>query len=103
MSFSLQVRGIGKTFDTLGESVYAEVAGLAQKPVNIKSKADSWHSVYFDKVGRVDDTPVFLLDQLEVGDVVEGPAMIIDDTQTIVVVPGAKAVLTTKHLYITLE
>jgi N-methylhydantoinase A/oxoprolinase/acetone carboxylase beta subunit len=27
-----------------------------------------------------------------------GPAMIIDDTQTIVVVPGAKVVLTSRHL-----
>ncbi len=46
---------------------------------------------------------MFLLDKLDVGDVVEGPAMIIDNTQTIVVVPGAKAVLTRKHLYITLS
>ena len=57
----------------------------------------------FRSVGRVDDTPVFLLDKLEVGDVLDGPAMIIDDTQTIVLVPGAQAVLTSKHLYITLE
>jgi 5-oxoprolinase (ATP-hydrolysing) len=46
---------------------------------------------------------VYLLDRLEVGDEVEGPAMVIDDTQTIVVVPGAKAVLTRKHLYISLN
>jgi 5-oxoprolinase (ATP-hydrolysing) len=58
--------------------------------------------VYFDKVGRVADTPVFLLDNLVVGDEVTGPAMIIDNTQTIVIVPGARAVLTSKHLYITL-
>jgi 5-oxoprolinase (ATP-hydrolysing) len=59
--------------------------------------------VYFDKVGRVNDTPVFLLRKLDIGDVVDGPAMIIDDTQTIVVVPGAKAILTSNHLYITLD
>lgn len=58
--------------------------------------------MYFDKVGRVADTPVFLLDNLGVGDEVTGPAMIIDNTQTIVVVPGARVVLTSKHLYITL-
>jgi 5-oxoprolinase (ATP-hydrolysing) len=58
--------------------------------------------VYFDKVGRVAETPVFLLDNLGVGDEVTGPAMIIDNTQTIVIVPGARAVLTSKHLYITL-
>jgi N-methylhydantoinase A/acetone carboxylase, beta subunit len=98
-----QVRGIGKTFDTLGESVYAEISRLTKRSVDRHTAADSTYSVYFDRIGRVDDTPVFLLDKLGVGDVVEGPAMIIDDTQTIVVVPGAKAVLTSKHLYITLE
>ena len=46
---------------------------------------------------------MFLLDNLDTGDVVMGPAMIIDNTQTIVIVPGAKAVLTSKHLYITLH
>ena len=102
--FSTQkVRGIGKTFDSLGQSVYAEVAQLKQNAVDLEAKAATRHSVYFDKVGRIDDTPVFLLDELDVGDVVEGPAMIIDNTQTIVIVPGAKAVLTSKHLFITLD
>jgi 5-oxoprolinase (ATP-hydrolysing) len=67
-----------------------------------RSQAATVNSVYFDKVGRVPDTPVFLLEQLRVGDEVTGPAMIIDDTQTIVVVPEAKAVLCSKHLYVTL-
>lgn len=46
---------------------------------------------------------MFLLDDLKTGEVVEGPAMIIDDTQTILIVPKAKAVVTRKHLFITLE
>lgn len=45
---------------------------------------------------------MFLLEHLSIGDEVAGPAMIIDDTQTIVVVPGAKALLSSKHLYVTL-
>jgi 5-oxoprolinase (ATP-hydrolysing) len=97
------VRGIGKTFDTLGESVHSEVSKIARRPVERSTNADSTYSVYFDKVGRVEDTPVYVLDKLEVGDEVAGPAMIIDDTQTIVVVPEATAVLTSKHLYITLD
>jgi 5-oxoprolinase (ATP-hydrolysing) len=98
-----QVRGIGKTFDTLGQSVFSEVANLTATVVNSKEKADSTYSVYFDGVGRVDETPVFLLNSLDVGDAIDGPAMVIDDTQTIVLVPGARAVLTSKHLYITVE
>ena len=98
----VKVRGIGKTFDSLGESVYAEVARLERKPVD-RARADSTYSVYFDGVGRVEDTPVFLLGSLGVGDTVQGPAMIIDNTQTIVLIPGATAVLTSKQLYIMLE
>lgn len=98
----VKVRGIGKTFDKLGESVYAELEQLQTRGVD-RTKAETTHSVYFDGVGRVEDTPVFLLPALEKGDTLEGPAMIIDDTQTIVLIPGAKAVLTSKHLYITLE
>lgn len=64
-------------------------------------KPDSTFGVYFNEIGRV-DTPVYLLPALEVGDELEGPSMIIDDTQTIVLIPGAKAVLTSKHLFITL-
>ncbi|KAH8113247.1 5-oxoprolinase [Phellopilus nigrolimitatus] len=98
----IKVRGIGKTFDSLGPSVFKELHTLKKRSLE-KSNADSTHSVYFDGVGRVDDTPVFLLDKLEVGDVVAGPAMIIDDTQTIVLIPGAEALLCRKHLYITLH
>ena len=97
-----KVRGIGKTFDTLGPSVFKEIKTLTKRPVSNLS-ADSTHSVYFDGIGRIDNTPIFLLDKLEVGDVVKGPAMIIDNTQTIVLIPGAEAVLCRKHLYITLQ
>ena len=82
--------------------MFSEVSKLKKQPVE-RSKIDSTHSVYFNDVGRVKDTPVFLLPALDTGDELEGPAMIIDDTQTIVLIPGAKAVLTSKHLFITLE
>jgi len=98
----IKVRGIGKTFDSLGPSVFKELRTLKRRPVE-RGAADSVHSVYFDGVGRVDDTPVYLLDKLDVGDSVKGPAMIIDDTQTIVLIPGADALLCRKHLYITLH
>ncbi|KIY72893.1 hypothetical protein CYLTODRAFT_485875 [Cylindrobasidium torrendii FP15055 ss-10] len=94
----IKVRAVGKTFDSLGESVYSEVARLKRTPLQAKD-SDSHYSTYFDKIGRV-DTPVFVLDKLHIGDEVHGPAMIIDDTQTIVIVPEAKAVLTSRHLFV---
>ena len=96
-----KVRGIGKTFDSLGESVYTELEALSQRAVP-NDRIDSRHSVYFDGLGRVNNTPVYLLDNLEVGDMIEGPGVVIDATQTILLIPHSKAVLTSKILHITL-
>lgn len=46
---------------------------------------------------------MFLLDKLNVGEEVKGPAVVIDDTQTIVIVPGARCVVLKRCLYIMLE
>jgi 5-oxoprolinase (ATP-hydrolysing) len=97
-----KVRGIGKTFDTMGDSVYSELETLKQRPVS-REKIDSRHSVYFDELGRVNDTPVYLLDNLEVGETIAGPGVVIDATQTILLIPNSSAVLTSNILYITLE
>ncbi|KAG8934128.1 hypothetical protein FRC02_010505 [Tulasnella sp. 418] len=101
----IKVRGIGKTFDTLGPSVFEELKTLSRTAVDSQtsSKKEATYSVYFDKIGRLDDTPIFQLPSLEIGDVIKGPAVILDDTQTIVVIPGAEAVVTSHHLFITLH
>jgi 5-oxoprolinase (ATP-hydrolysing) len=97
----IKVRGVGMTTDESQPSVFDELDRLRVRAVEGESAAIR-HSVYFDKIGRIDDTPVFELGKLAVGDAVHGPAVVIDDTQTIVVVPGARAVLTSRHLVITL-
>jgi 5-oxoprolinase (ATP-hydrolysing) len=97
----IKVRGVGMTTDESQPSVFDELDRLRVRVVEVESAATR-HSVYFDKIGRIDDTPVFELGKLAVGDAVDGPAVVIDDTQTIVVVPGARAVLTSRHLVITL-
>jgi len=96
-----KVRGIGKTFDSMGESVYSELETMKRRPVS-KEKVDSRHSVYFDGLGRVNDTPVYLLDDLEVGETIDGPGVVIDATQTILLIPNSEAILTSNILYITL-
>jgi 5-oxoprolinase (ATP-hydrolysing) len=98
----IKVRGIGATADESGLSVFDEFDQLRVRVVRAEDAATRY-SVYFDMVGRLDDTPVFELGKLVVGDAVDGPAVVIDDTQTIVVVPGARAVLTSRHLVITLH
>ncbi len=98
----IKVRGIGATTDKSERSVFDELDQLSIRVIDAESAATR-RSVYFDKIGRVDDTPVFELGKLAVGDAVHGPAVVIDDTQTIVVTPGARAVLASRHLVITLR
>ena len=80
--------------------MFEEVEEIDSRPVDEK-KCESLHSVYFEGKGRV-DTPLYLLGGLDVGEVIRGPAMIIDNTQTIVLDPGSEALVTSKHLFITL-
>ncbi|KAF8603357.1 5-oxoprolinase [Ceratobasidium sp. AG-I] len=98
----IKVRGIGKTFDTLGPSVLEEIKTLKTKPVEVEKSRDRTHDVYFEGRGRI-DTPVFRLEKLDVGDVVSGPAMIIDNTQTIVLDPHSETTVTRNHLYTLLK
>ncbi|GAA6004515.1 hypothetical protein JCM10207_000913 [Rhodosporidiobolus poonsookiae] len=103
----VRVRGVGKSFDSLGPSVFSEAKELDFKAVSREkgdgedAKCEEVASTYFEEGGRV-DVPVYLLERLEAGDLVEGPALILDGTQTIVITPDATAKVTSKHLLIEL-
>ena len=61
-------------------------------------------SAYFESpVGRMENIPVYLLRNLSIGDLVVRPAIIIDDTQTIVIIPGASVLVMSSGLYIHVE
>jgi hypothetical protein len=62
------------------------------------SKKDFTKCVYFEG-GRM-ETPVFRLESLEVGDKIQGPAILADGTQTIVVAPEATALILYTHVVI---
>ncbi|BGP27193.1 5-oxoprolinase [Rhodotorula toruloides] len=98
----VRVRGIGRTFDSLGESVHAEVRKTTFSPAGVDAKAEkSRASMYFEQTGRV-DVPVYLLDNLATGDLVAGPSAIVDGTATLILDPGASAKICSRHVYITL-
>jgi len=84
----IKVKGIGKTFDSLGESVFAEFKKIQPRRVD-ESKIDSRQSVFVSPPGvtkgRREQVPVYELGSLDIGDAVEGPALIIDATQTVFV------------------
>lgn len=73
---------------------HAEVSPSKQlKGVQIKDIAlppQEKRLVYFEGTGRI-ETPVYLLNSLEKNTRIQGPAIIIDETQTIVVTPDAEA------------
>lgn len=58
---------------------------------------DDSSSVYFAVTGQM-TTPVFFLNKLQPGSFIQGPAMIIDNTQTIVVEPNATARILSRHV-----
>lgn len=57
--------------------------------------------VYFAN-GGLQPTSVFQLNNLDPGNVVHGPAIIIDNTQTIIIVPDAEAKILSSHVIIDL-
>ncbi|BFZ63712.1 hypothetical protein YB2330_004844 [Saitoella coloradoensis] len=86
----LRVRAIGTSFATREVSPYQQMKAVEGKEVKVP-EADGTAKVYFGaENGRV-DTPVYQLQNLEAGAKIQGPAMIIDQTQTIVLVPNATA------------
>lgn len=92
----IRVRGVGQSLSLPPEAPQAELKSLITS-VKSTEERDNVASVYFAETGKV-ETPVFLLGHLKPGDKIAGPAMIIDNTQTIVVEPIANAVILNKHV-----
>jgi 5-oxoprolinase (ATP-hydrolysing) len=93
----IRVRGIGKCNIQMEKTVDQQLKELKPKDVD-PSKQEFTKSIYFEGGRR--ETPVFRLEKLEVGDRVKGPAMLADGTQTIVVTPGATALILYTHVVI---
>jgi len=89
----IRVKGIGKSFDSVQESVHSEHARLAKskfkKAIKALEKA-SQKSVYFEGSGRL-DIPIIRLKEIEAGQGVKGPAVLVDETQTILIEPDCEA------------
>lgn len=93
----VRARGIGKSFRGLEKTVDQQLKDITPKPVD-KKKRHGDKSVYFEGGRR--DTPIYQLSDLSVGAKLRGPAILADGTQTIVVTPGATAVLIETHVVI---
>jgi 5-oxoprolinase (ATP-hydrolysing) len=94
----VRVRGIGKSFEGMSKTVDQQLKDI--KPTDVKSGEKEYKrsQVYFE--GGRQDTPIYKIEDLEVGDKVQGPAILADGTQTIVVTPGATALIIETHVII---
>lgn len=96
----IRVRGTGSSNKIVEKSPFGELKELKKTPVNLTVASDV-KKVYFASGWQ--DAPVYILDQLKPGSIVPGPAMIIDKTQTIVVVPHASATILSRHVIMDLQ
>ncbi|KAF2272194.1 uncharacterized protein EI97DRAFT_445992 [Westerdykella ornata] len=94
----VRARGIGKTFHGLEKTVDKQLKEIKPKDLPKGEKQYGTRQVYFE--GGRQNTAIYKLEDLAVGDRVKGPAIIADGTQTIVVPPGASALLIETHVVI---
>jgi N-methylhydantoinase B/acetone carboxylase, alpha subunit len=92
----VRVRGIGKSFKTSEKTIDQQLQD--SEPRDVVGHEYRTSQVYFE--GGRQETPIYRLDDLHVHDRVKGPAILVDDTQTIVITPGASAILTKTHVVV---
>ncbi len=94
----VRARGIGKSFEGLEKTVDQQLKEVKPKDLGPQEKKYATSRVYFEQ-GR-QATPVYKLEDLDVGDKLKAPAIIADGTQTIVIPPGATALVINTHVVI---
>lgn len=93
----VRARGIGKSFGGLDKTIDQQLKEIKPKELG-EGKRYGMSKVYYE--GGRQDTPIYKLEDLEVGDRIKGPAILADGTQTIVVTPGASGLVTETHVVI---
>ena len=93
----VRARGIGKSFEGLEKTVDQQLREISPKDLG-EGKRYGMSKVYFE--GGRQETPIYKLEDLDVGDRMQGPAVLADGTQTLVVTPGATALVIKTHVVI---
>jgi len=94
----IRIRGIARGHEVMQHNVFDEIQKIKHELVN-PSRCKEKVLVYFE--GGKLETSVYLLEHLKVGDKIPGPAMIIDENSTIIVIPESDALITSSHIMIT--
>lgn len=100
---SLRIRGIGKSFNITPADFVDELENARNVVSKPMAQAFSTTEGYFETPngGRRIQAPVYKLDEMPAGCEVRGPAVIVDNTQTIVVEPTTTALVLSQHVIMT--
>ncbi|KAL8973478.1 MAG: hypothetical protein Q9197_002282 [Variospora fuerteventurae] len=93
----VRARGIGKSYEGPDKTVDQQLMEINPKDLG-KEKRYSTSNIYFE--GGRQETPIYKLEDLDVGDRVQGPAILADGTQTLVVPPATTALVLETHVVI---
>ncbi|KAE8146980.1 Hydantoinase B/oxoprolinase-domain-containing protein [Aspergillus avenaceus] len=98
----IRVRGIGASRQEWQEGKRLDEELQSQFIPISKDQSEHTTKVYFQNLGK-HATPIFLLSQLSPGNTINGPAIIIDETQTLVITPDANAKIMPSHVIIQVQ
>lgn len=96
----IRVRGIGKSFEGPQRSVDDQLKVIKTKMVD-KEKIFARRNVYFENERL--KTDIYKLEHISTGEMIQGPAVLADGTQTVVVPPIATAILLETHVIININ
>lgn len=78
----VRVRGIGKSFEGLEKTVDQQLREIKPRDLGPEEKNYGTAKVYFETRRQREETLVYKLEHLDVGDRIKGPAILADGTQT---------------------
>lgn len=93
----VRVRSVGKGANLSLTDPFTELRRTQASPPATPTPAESLRKVYFDGEGWM-ETGLYFLGDLPVGARIQGPAMVVDDTQTVLVDPASAATVLPEHL-----
>ncbi|ETN44794.1 uncharacterized protein HMPREF1541_09669 [Cyphellophora europaea CBS 101466] len=93
----VRVRSVGKGADLNLANPFEDLRRVQQSPPVTPVQPESMRKVYFEGTGW-SETGLYFLGDLPVGARVNGPAMVVDKTQTIVIDPSSAATVLPEHV-----
>ncbi|ODV82616.1 hypothetical protein CANARDRAFT_204894 [[Candida] arabinofermentans NRRL YB-2248] len=94
----IRVRGTSTLYSNDDGYLYRKEVENAKTEGFLTASTDKFQDIFFGS--KSTPSGMYYLKDLKPGTLIQGPAMIIDKTQTILVEPDSDAIITTNHVYI---